>query len=93
MSLFFVCRLGLGAKVSRQIKPGKLNDPLARKLFYSLEAGKRKAARQNEESSILANETVSDGDSEDDLESRTRAFVKKRVAHSVGLGPGQKKRK
>ncbi|XP_031392250.1 uncharacterized protein LOC116204297 isoform X1 [Punica granatum] len=87
-------RLGLGAKVSRQTKPGRFSDPIARKLFSNLQAGKRKAAKENEESSIVASNTVNDGDSEDDLESRTSVFVKKRVAPPPGgSSPAQKKRK
>ncbi|KAK4745280.1 hypothetical protein SAY87_011592 [Trapa incisa] len=61
-------RLGLGAKVSRQIKPANLNDPIARKLLSNLEAGKKKATKENEKYSLAA---VKDDDSEDELESRS----------------------
>ncbi|KAK4804285.1 hypothetical protein SAY86_004102 [Trapa natans] len=85
-------RLGLGAKVSRQIKPGNLNDPIARKLLSNLEAGKRKASTEKEKSSLAA--AVKDDDSEDDLDSRSKAFVKKRHAPPpVDSVPTPKKRK
>ncbi|XP_042511073.1 uncharacterized protein LOC122086366 [Macadamia integrifolia] len=73
-------RLGLGAKVVHQSKTRALTDPVERKLRAKLDAGKRKAAQSIEESNLSEqNDKVGEDDSEDeDSESRTNAFPKKR---------------
>ncbi|KAJ8762729.1 hypothetical protein K2173_012221 [Erythroxylum novogranatense] len=72
-------RLGLGAKALRQMQVAS-NDPVERKLRAKLEAEKRKAA-QNTESNPSAGDINNSDDncSDDDLESRTSVFVKKRA--------------
>ncbi|CAK8542378.1 unnamed protein product [Lathyrus sativus] len=82
-------KLGLGAKVPRQSNVGLSNDPVERKLHAKLGADKRKAANVAKESSPF----VSD-DEDDEDESRTNAFAKRKAA--VPLTPpilGNKKRK
>lgn len=71
-----LCRLGLGAKVSRQLKAGPSDDPVDRKLYAKLEAKKRKAAQIAEESRS-ARDCVEDDEDSADEDSRTNAFVKK----------------
>uniref|UniRef100_A0A2P2JX13 Uncharacterized protein n=1 Tax=Rhizophora mucronata TaxID=61149 RepID=A0A2P2JX13_RHIMU len=98
--LFFVrifhvlCRLGLGAKVVRQSKVGPLNDPVERKLHAKLESQKRKAAKKNEESISLARDGNDDSDdnSDNELESRTSAFAKKRGPPTPFLQVKKKKK-
>lgn len=80
--LTFSCRLGLGAKVSRQFKVGPSNDPLERKLHAKLNLGKRKAAKTAKGSTPARDGSENDCDSEEDSDSRTRAFDKKRAATS-----------
>ncbi|XP_041001498.1 uncharacterized protein LOC121247199 [Juglans microcarpa x Juglans regia] len=76
-------RLGLGAKILRQSKVGPSNDPLERKLHAKLNIGKRKAAKSAKGSSTPARDGgENEDDSEEDLDSRTRAFDKKRAAAS-----------
>ena len=70
-------RLGLGAKVSRQSKIGPSNDPIERKLHAKLDAGKRKSAKSIKESTLSARSGSDNSD--EDLESRTKSFSKKRV--------------
>ncbi|XP_034689996.1 uncharacterized protein LOC117917737 [Vitis riparia] len=73
-------RLGLGAKVSRQSKIGPSNDPIERKLYAKLDAGKRKSSKSSKESTLSArNGSDNSDDSDEDLESRTKSFSKKRV--------------
>ncbi|KAE7999505.1 hypothetical protein FH972_003925 [Carpinus fangiana] len=72
-------RLGLGAKVSRRAKVGPSNDPIERKLLAKLKVGKRKATK-SAEVSIPFGRDGSDTEDEDDLESRTRAFDKKKIS-------------
>ncbi|XP_044501555.1 uncharacterized protein LOC123222707 [Mangifera indica] len=74
-------RLGLGAKVSRQSKFQPSNDPVERKLHARLDACKRKAAKNAEESPKDGHDD--DDEDEDDLESRTSAFEKKRAVAST----------
>ncbi|RVW14776.1 hypothetical protein CK203_038583 [Vitis vinifera] len=73
-------RLGLGAKASRQSKIGPSNDPIERKLYAKLDAGKRKSSKSSKESTLSArNGSDNSDDSDEDLESRTKSFSKKRV--------------
>ncbi|GFZ21028.1 hypothetical protein Acr_29g0001900 [Actinidia rufa] len=93
-------RLGLGATVPRQPKVGPLNDPVERKLYAKLDVGKRKAAKNKEESSPSARERHDVKDDEDDEnededknESRTNLFVKKRVVPLTSSLQAKKKKK
>ncbi|CAL2228044.1 unnamed protein product [Prunus armeniaca] len=85
-------RLGLGAKVPRPSKFVPSDDPLERKLHYKLDAGRRAAAKIAEESAAAAS-AASDDDDDEDLDSRTKAFEKKRPAAPVTPSLGGKKRK
>ncbi|KAI5350239.1 hypothetical protein PRUPE_1G174800 [Prunus persica] len=84
-------RLGLGAKVPRPSKFVPSDDPLERKLHYKLDAGRRAAAKIAEESAAAS--AASDDDDDEDLDSRTKAFEKKRPAAPVTPSLGGKKRK
>lgn len=87
-------RLGLGAKVSRQARAGSFNDPVERRLNAKLDAGKRRAAKNNEESAPSGRDRSNEDDEEDeDLESRTNAFTKKRVVPPTPTLPAKKKQK
>ena len=92
-------RLGLGATVPRQSKVGPLNDPVERKLYAKLDVGKRKAAKNKEESSPSARERhdvkhdEDEDEDEDEIESRTNLFVKKRVVPLTSSLQAKKKKK
>ncbi|BBH03258.1 Protein of unknown function D [Prunus dulcis] len=62
-----------------------------RKLHYKLDAGRRAAAKIAEESAAAS--AASDDDDDEDLDSRTKAFEKKRPAAPVTPSLGGKKRK
>ncbi|TQE06775.1 hypothetical protein C1H46_007644 [Malus baccata] len=83
------CRLGLGAVVPRPSKFVPSNDPLERKLHYKLDAARRNAAKVAEESALAARDYDNDDDEED---SRTSAFAKKRPAAPVTPSLRAKKR-
>lgn len=86
------CRLGLGAKVPRTSTFVPSDDPLERKLYYKLNAQKRKAAKIAEALAPAARDD--DDDDEDNLDSRTCAFEKKkRAADPVTPSVGKKKRR
>ncbi|CAG7905215.1 unnamed protein product, partial [Brassica rapa] len=72
-------RLGLGAKVSRQMKRRPSDDPLDQKLQAKFDAGRRKYARSEAERAGTSKHTADD-DSEDDdeSESKSQVFGKKR---------------
>ncbi|XP_004306782.1 PREDICTED: uncharacterized protein LOC101300092 [Fragaria vesca subsp. vesca] len=83
-------RLGLGAKVSRTSTFVPSDDPVERKLYYKLNAQKRKAAKIAEELAPGAG----DDDYEDNEDSRTGAFEKKKRAANPLTPPiGKKKRR
>ncbi|KAM2280348.1 hypothetical protein ACFX1S_041078 [Malus domestica] len=82
-------RLGLGAVVPRPSKFVPSNDPLERKLHYKLDAARRNAAKVAEESALAARDYDNDDDEED---SRTSAFAKKRPAAPVTPSLRAKKR-
>ncbi|XP_008232930.1 PREDICTED: uncharacterized protein LOC103332019 [Prunus mume] len=84
-------RLGLGAKVPWPSKFSPSDDPLERKLHKKLDAGRRNAAKIAEESASAA--ARDDGDDNEDLDSRTKAFEKIRPAAPVTPSLGGKKRK
>ncbi|XP_010518979.1 PREDICTED: uncharacterized protein LOC104798540 [Tarenaya hassleriana] len=70
-------RLGLGAKVSKQTKRRPSDDPLDRKLQGKLDAGRRKHAKTVPFSN--KNSYHDDDDDDDELESKSRAFGKKKA--------------
>ncbi|KAL3569298.1 hypothetical protein D5086_029188 [Populus alba] len=77
-------RLGLGAKeVPRHSKARLSNDPVERRLYAKLEAGKRRAAKLIEDSIVPARDCNEDDDSDGELESRTSTFAKKRPGPQV----------
>ena len=77
-------RLGLGAKVSRQFNTGLSNDPIERKLHAKLDAWKRKSTISMKESTESAKHGSDHSeDSDEDLESRTKSFSKKRVVPPI----------
>lgn len=82
-----LCRLGLGAKISRQAKVGPFSDPLQRKLYAKLDA----RTKRTEESNLAAKENS--GDDSEDLESRTQVFDKKRATNPVTPSVQTKKKK
>ncbi|KAI3443269.1 uncharacterized protein J3R85_000196 [Psidium guajava] len=86
-------RLGLGAKFSRQVRPGPSNDPVERKLYANLQSAKRKAAKDAEESGLAARDPGGHSDTDDELESRASAFAKKRVfTQPISLTTKKKRR-
>lgn len=64
--------------VPRQQKVGLSNDPVERKLHAQLDAQKRKFAKMAEESQP-ANKDDESSDEDDEPQSRTQAFVKKKI--------------
>ncbi|CAK7342047.1 unnamed protein product [Dovyalis caffra] len=77
----FACfsRVGLSAKeVPRQSKARQSNDPVERRLYTKLEAGKGRADESFEDSILRARDGNEDDDSSEESESRTSAFAKKR---------------
>ncbi|XP_062165009.1 uncharacterized protein LOC133871598 [Alnus glutinosa] len=70
--------LGLGAKVSHSAKFEPSNDPLESKLHAKLNIGKRKATKSVEISIPFAGDG-NDNEDEEDLDSRTRVFDKKKI--------------
>ncbi|XP_052211147.1 uncharacterized protein LOC127813987 [Diospyros lotus] len=88
-------RLGIGATVPRQSKVGPLSDPVGRKLHAKLSVAKRNIARSNEAcSSPNARDSEGDEDEEENLDSRTSVFSKKRaVPLNPYLQPKKKKGK
>ncbi|KAL4272515.1 hypothetical protein GQ457_13G029340 [Hibiscus cannabinus] len=72
-------RLGLGAKVPRQSKVGLSNDPVARKLSAKLGVGKRKASRNQDSTTPSGQDMVNEDDGDEDLDSRSSAFSRKRA--------------
>lgn len=81
------CRLGLGAKFSRQFNVGPLSDPIERKLFAKLDT----RTKRTEESNLATKDD--DSDDSEDIESRTQVFNKKRAANPVTPPSVQTKKK
>ncbi|KAL7002498.1 hypothetical protein U1Q18_003651 [Sarracenia purpurea var. burkii] len=91
-------RLGIGATVPRQSTVGPSNDPIERKLYAKLEAGKRKAARISEESSLSAraehhNKIDEEEYDDENLDSRTNLFAKKRPEPMISSSQAKKRHK
>ncbi|CAK9143334.1 unnamed protein product [Ilex paraguariensis] len=77
-------RLGLGATVPREHKFFPSNNPIEKKIRAKLDAEKRKAAKNAEDSAPSVRDGSVDQDSSDEeLESRTKAFSKKRAVNLV----------
>ncbi|KAF8108537.1 hypothetical protein N665_0108s0072 [Sinapis alba] len=77
-----VDRLGLGAKVSRQMKRRPSDDPLDQKLQAKFDAGKRKQARSEAESAGSGKNAGDESEDDDESESKSQAFGKKRQNRS-----------
>eukprot|EP00262_Sarcandra_glabra_P006643 TRINITY_DN1900_c0_g1_i1.p1 TRINITY_DN1900_c0_g1~~TRINITY_DN1900_c0_g1_i1.p1 ORF type:complete len:138 (-),score=35.27 TRINITY_DN1900_c0_g1_i1:859-1272(-) len=89
-------RLGLGAKIIPQLKVAASADPAGRKLHAKLDAEKRRAAKNLEDSSPPKRNNghdESDDDDSEDPESRTNAFVKKRAKFLATSLQAKKKQK
>ncbi|KAL2481319.1 Protein of unknown function (DUF3245) [Abeliophyllum distichum] len=87
-------RLGIGATVPRGSKVANSSDPVERKLLAKLDAEKRKVLKRNEEFVPSSKDVKVDKDSEDEeLESRTRAFAKKRPLNTTSPLQHKKKNK
>ncbi|XAR54209.1 hypothetical protein NMG60_11029239 [Bertholletia excelsa] len=89
-------RLGLGAAVPRGPKVVSLNDPVARKLNSKLKVGQRKNMKSTEKSRPFVREEHSGESEEDDdenLDSRTNVFTKKRVVPVASSLQAKKKKK
>ncbi|XP_022761881.1 uncharacterized protein LOC111307853 [Durio zibethinus] len=86
-------RLGLGAKVPRQSKVGPFNDPVERKLYAKLDAGKRKASKNRESTFPSDRDRVDEDDEDEDLESRSSAFSRKRAVPLTSQLHEKKKQK
>ncbi|ESQ43941.1 hypothetical protein EUTSA_v10006311mg [Eutrema salsugineum] len=71
-------RLGLGAKVSKQMKRRPSDDPLDQKLQAKFDAGRRKHARSLAESAGSSQNAGDDSEDDDESESKSQAFGKKR---------------
>ncbi|CAF1844072.1 unnamed protein product [Brassica oleracea var. botrytis] len=76
--------LGLGAKVSRQMKRRPSDDPLDQKLQAKFDAGRRKHARTDAQSASASKNAGDDTEDDDDeSESKSQAFGKKRQNRST----------
>ena len=73
----------MGAKVSRQSKVGPLSDPLERKLYAKLDSRTKRTHESNLAAKAKDTSCVDIDDSEEDLESRTQVFDKKRTANPL----------
>ncbi|XP_051121666.1 uncharacterized protein LOC127245065 [Andrographis paniculata] len=68
--------LGIGATVPKESKVALTNNPVERKLFSKLQTENRKANKRDE--NLASNAKVDEDSEEDESESRTRAFSKRR---------------
>ncbi|KAL2469050.1 hypothetical protein Fot_50626 [Forsythia ovata] len=84
-------RLGIGATVPRGSKVVNSSDPVERKLLAKLDAEKRKVVKRAEEFAPSSKDGNVDEDGEDELESKTKAFAKKRPLNTIS--PLQRKKK
>ncbi|WOG95387.1 hypothetical protein DCAR_0414703 [Daucus carota subsp. sativus] len=89
----YIFRLGLGAAVPRQAPVAPSSDPVERKLRGNLDAAKRKAAKYALESVPSARDESVDEDSEEELESRSRAISKRPATNSKSSLQARKKQK
>ncbi|CAA2935045.1 Hypothetical predicted protein [Olea europaea subsp. europaea] len=86
-------RLGIGATVPRGTRVANSSDPVERKLLAKLDAEKRKDVRRAEEFAPSLKDRNVDEDSEDELESKTKAFSKKRPLNTTSSLQQKKKHK
>ena len=77
--LYVFSRLRLGAKVPRKSEIRLLNDDVERRLQKKLGVGRRKSAEDERPKPLTKNETSGDSDDEENLKSRTSAFVNQRT--------------
>ncbi|KAD5317714.1 hypothetical protein E3N88_17660 [Mikania micrantha] len=85
--------LGIGAVVPRKPKVGLSTDPVERKIRAQLDAGKRKHSKIEEESRPAPRDVGSSDEDDDEPESRTKAFVKKKASSLTSNQPPTKKHK
>lgn len=88
-----IFRLGLGAAVPRQAYIAPSNDPIERKLRGNLDAAKRKAAKDALESLPSVKDESADEDSEEELESRSKAISKRPAKNVKSSLPARKRQK
>ncbi|XWS35160.1 hypothetical protein CRYUN_Cryun21dG0102000 [Craigia yunnanensis] len=88
-----VSGLGLGAKVPRQSKVVTSDDPVERKLYAKSGAGKRKAFKNREFSTPSGRDGVDEDGDDEDLESRSSAFAKKRAVPLTSQLQAKQKKK
>lgn len=84
-------RLGLGAKVPENAKP--LTDPVERKLLGKLNAYARQSSKSAGKASADEECEPNEDDNDDEPESRTKSFVKKRAIPPVASLQLTKRRK
>ncbi|CAH9085318.1 unnamed protein product [Cuscuta epithymum] len=82
-------RLGIGATVPRESKYVRANDPIERKLRATLNAKERKFDAKANDARVEEDEE----DEEEELESKTKAFTKKRPSLLPSSLNRMKKRK
>ncbi|MQL84192.1 hypothetical protein Taro_016694 [Colocasia esculenta] len=85
-------RLGLGAKVMRHVEVAASDDPVERKLIGKLGAGKRQAYKGPEHVGATKISEPSE-DFDDELDSRTSVFDRKKMTPLTTSSLPEKKRK
>ncbi|KAK9732888.1 hypothetical protein RND81_04G029900 [Saponaria officinalis] len=83
--------LGLGAKVLPRSHLGPSNDPIERKLMRQLGVGRKKRDADEESKLPAKNGVDSDNDDDENLESRSNAFAKKRAGPQLSMPPSKRK--
>ncbi|KAM3282377.1 putative protein PB1E7.01c [Capsicum chacoense] len=87
-------RLGIGAAVPRQSQTVLSNDPAERRLRAKLDAEKRRKLKSSDSSTISAQDGKVDEESdEEESESKTKAFSKKRPTAALPSTLQAKKKK
>lgn len=87
-------RLGLGAKAPPKSQFRLSNDPVERRLQKKLSVGRRKTAADEVSTPSARNEIDEDGEDDENLDSRTKAFLaKKRFAPQTPMEHAKKKPK
>ncbi|KAJ8498984.1 hypothetical protein OPV22_009536 [Ensete ventricosum] len=85
-------RLGLGAKITPKMKVAVSSDPVVWKLLGKLNS-KKKLSSDNREKASPVKENAPSDDDENEPESRTSAFAKKRLMPPATYLQSTKKRK
>ncbi|CAA0820770.1 Protein of unknown function (DUF3245 [Striga hermonthica] len=78
--------LGIGATVPKESRVTRSDNPVERKLIATLNANKKKAITKNEAPSAKVENVLDEESDEDESESKTRSFTKKRpqgFSHSL----------